>query len=529
MVFMRLRAAEKALRDGRLDEAYRLATAADLRDHRRAGDIRGGLAEKLLERARSHFQADRFREALLDLDRAELGGVIADQVAELRRLVCTVAAEQQRKEDVRRERLRDAMQRVEDGSLAAGRRILEQASHNDHEAQELRRAIVTRADEVTTLLHQAERMMAQEQYATAAERVRKAKTLDAHHESVARLELNLCQTVLNHVRDALLLGKLNRGVHELAGLGELGTTLAAKRELQDALTLAKEAGRCLRENAIGEARRCLLSLQRLVPDAHWVDESIEQLRRLDEVQTVLAAGPLGDTAPLASLRPEPLRIRVPMIQEQTIAMAPRIKKAAEPLNSGLLLLVDGGGSYLILRGSRVSLGRAAADAPADIPLFTDLSERHAEIARMEEDYFLFSTRDVEVGGRVTRHRLLRDGDRVVLGRRGKLTFRLPSRQSVSAALDLSDTTKMPNDVRRIVLFDRHAIIGNGSAAHIRCRHAGTPLVMFERQGGLWVRPKSDGHVDNEAKPLSAGEPVEIGGVRMTLGPWRIKGVGESIT
>ena len=71
--FVRLRAAERALQGGRLDEAHRLATAPDLFHHRRARAVRSALGEKLYQRAREHFRADRFTEALLDLDRAEAG------------------------------------------------------------------------------------------------------------------------------------------------------------------------------------------------------------------------------------------------------------------------------------------------------------------------------------------------------------------------------------------------------------------------------------------------------------------------
>jgi hypothetical protein len=185
----------------------------------------------------------------------------------------------------------------------------------------------------------------------------------------------------------------------------------------------------------------------------------------------------------------------------------------------MLLLVDGGGSYLLLRGGSCSIGRAAATDAADVPILGDLAERHAVISRIEEDYFLESERDVEVSGAMTRRRPLRDGDRIVLGKRAKLTFRLPARQSLTAVLELSDTTKMPNDVRRVVLFHHTAMVGNGSSAHIVCRHAGSPLVLFERGDALWVRPKSDGRTDMEAKPLRMGEPTEIGGGRLVLSPW----------
>jgi hypothetical protein len=527
LLFIRLRAAEKAIRAGRLDEAYRVLAAPDLANQRRASDARTQLAEKYLERAREHFQADRFREALADLDRADFAGVLKDQIGELRRWVSAVVTEQERKEDGRRELLRDARKRIECGSLAAGRRILEQAGQNDLEAQELHRAISGRADEAMQLAQQAERLLAQGRHGAAAERVRRAAALDAHQEAVARIESKVCQTIFQLVREAFENGKLGRCAHELAGLGELGKASATKREWHDALALVRDAGRCLQQNAFRDARRHLLSVQRLFQDVGWVEKSIEQLRQLEELQTALAAGPLAETLPVPGFPQSPKQPAI-TTEEPTVAFSPRVKKAPEVTGQGLLLLVDGGGSYLILRGDRVSLGRVASDQPADIPLFTDLAERHAEIARTDDDYFLFGARDVAVGGSATRHQLLRDGDRIVLGRRGKLTFRIPSRQSSTAALDLSDTTKMPNDVRRVVLFSRHALIGNGASAHVRCRHAGASLVLFERSGALWVRPKSDGHVDLEAKPLTLGEPIEIGGIRMTLEPWRVKGWTERI-
>jgi hypothetical protein len=78
---------------------------------------------------------------------------------------------------------------------------------------------------------------------------------------------------------------------------------------------------------------------------------------------------------------------------------------------------------------------------------------------------------------------------------------------------------MPHDVRRVVLLQHAATIGCGPTAHIPCRHAGAPLVLFERNGGLWIRRQGDGHVDTEAKALPLSEAVEIGGVSMVLQRW----------
>lgn len=519
LIFMRLRAAEKALRDGRLDEAYRLATAPDLKENRRAAAVLADLTEKLVERAREHFRAERFSDAFLDLDKAEAGDVSKDKITELRAHVQVVANEVRRKDYERRERLQEAVRRVEAGSLEAGRRILEHASAADHAAGELRKVVDQRAGDLQVVIEQAERLLQEGQYATAGQRVRRARTMDAQHSAVVSLEARLCECVFEQVRRSIREGRLSRASTELNVLGDLGSALPARRELAVALTMARDAAKRLERHEYMDARRIVLGLGRLIPEAKWVTSAAEKLDHAEELRTELAAGPLGERLEQGIERVSLPIAAGPASLDDTVALGHRFIPPAGGANERLLVLVDGGGSFLLLSGGHASIGRAAAENPPDVPILSDLAERHATIARADEDYFLYSAKEVELGGQRTQHHLLRDGDRVVLGKKAKFTFRVPSRRSATAVLELSDTTKMPNDVRRVVLFSKHAMIGQGPTVHLPCRHAGSPLILFERAGELWIRPQNDGRADMEAKPLRLGQPVEVGGMRITVNPW----------
>ena len=523
LLFVRLKAAENALRDGRLDEAYRLATAPDIREHRRGGAVLAKLGKKLVERAREHYRADRFTEALIDLDKAEAGDVAQQEIAELREQVRTVAHEQERRAQSQRERLGQARRRVEDGSLIAGKRILDYASGHDRGSEDLRKMIEVRSDEVAVMAKQAESLIKQGQLAAAAQRVIKAKACDKNNEAVARIETKLCEQVVQHARAAMMAGRIRRAMDELDCLGNLGSALPAKREIEHMLALVRDAQACVQRNQYTEARQHLMGLIRLLPKADWLRGAIDQLRQLDELGTALGAGPLGESiaqasTPNAGQGPSPGRTAKAPSLDDTVAL-PAIGHGSGSLPNRLLLLVDGGGSYLLLRSAQATVGRAASSDPADVALYSDVAQRHANISRVDDDYFVFGTKGLEVGGHRTRHQLLRDGDRIVLGKKAKMTFRLPSRKSPSAVLDLSDTTKMPNDVRRVVLFQHHVTMGSGLTAHIKCQTAGGSLVLFERDGDLWVRQHNNGHVDTTAVRLRLGEQVEVAGASFVLRRW----------
>jgi hypothetical protein len=532
LLFVRLKAAENALRDGRLDEAYRLATTPDLREHRRGGLVLSTLAEKFLDRARQHYRAERFTEAMMDLDRAEAGGVLQEAIAELRGQIRTVAAEVARREQTRRERLDAARRRIEDGSLVAGRRILEQASARDQDADRLLRAADQRASEAAAIVTQAEALIAKGQHAAAAARIRRARAVDAHGDAVMQVEAELCATVLRQARAALIEGKLSRASDELSSLGDLGESLPAKREMRDMLRLARESRAAIVAQRYGEARRYAMGLARHCPEAGWINHVIDHLKALDDLQTALSAGPLGDRMEQRESGKRHVADAVLFREAARGPVEPGVKAAAlddtvaldairadETAVDRLLMHVDGGGSYLIVLNGKASIGRAAANAQVEIPLFSDVSERQANLTRVDDDYFLFAVKEIEVAGQATRHQLLKDGDRVVLGKKAKFTFRLPSRKSPTAVLDLSDTTKMPHDVRRVIMFHRHATLGRSMGDHIRCQHAGTTLVLFERDGALWIRRRNDGHVDTEPLRITLGTPMELDGASFVVSPW----------
>lgn len=536
----RLRSAEKALKDGRLDEAFRLASSPDLRDHRRAGAVRSKLTKQFIARAREHYRSDRLTEALLDLEKASAGSGHEDEIRELREQVMTVAVEEERRAQSGRARVDDARRRIERGSLAAGRRILQSAAASDADAVTLKERAARGSAEVASLLQQAEQMIGQGQLAAAAERVQKAKSIEAHSERVTTLESRLCSLVLDGARSALVEGRILRARDELHCLGAMGNDLPGKKELTHMIELAVSATTALRKSRYTDAKKEAMSLGRLLPGAKWINDAVDRLDRIDDICTELLASPLGN-ADLGDGKMMPQdrqgqedqrsrqrlgdRQRVdPVIAglDDTVALPARAGVVAGQLPEHLLLLVDGGGSYLILRGDRTSIGRFACDHPADVPILSDIAERHANIARVDDDYFLFASKDVEVAGRTTRNKLLRDSDRIVLGRKAKFTFRLPSRRSTSAVLELSDSTRMPQDVRRIVLFDRHVTIGQSHNGHVYCRHASPPLILFEREGAMWLRPKNDGHVHGAAVKLELGVPTELCGVSLSLERWQLR-------
>jgi hypothetical protein len=251
----------------------------------------------------------------------------------------------------------------------------------------------------------------------------------------------------------------------------------------------------------------------------------QHLDEVDEHRRALLEGPLG----LLSGRDVPSAVSVsPSGQSETLprpavaALPPMQRRPDRPaaaaapvrgLPKRLLLQVDGGGSFLLLRAERIAIGRAGPGASADLQLISDLSDRQAEVIRTAEDYFVVSNSGVELGGRPVDHALLQDGDRIRLGRRVRLTFLRPSKKSETAVLDLGDGVRTTNDCRRVILWSGPLLMGSTKECHVRLAPSLGGVILMERDGSLAVKQMGPA---GQVTPLAIGAQMEFGELRFSV-------------
>ena len=82
--WLTLRQAQEALRNGRLEDAFRLANQPDLQGHKRAGEVLQQIGQAFVQRAQLHMQHDDDRAAWQDLVQAEAAGVHDKAAVKLR-------------------------------------------------------------------------------------------------------------------------------------------------------------------------------------------------------------------------------------------------------------------------------------------------------------------------------------------------------------------------------------------------------------------------------------------------------------
>ncbi|NLG42923.1 MAG: hypothetical protein GX547_06730, partial [Phycisphaerae bacterium] len=162
---VRVRAAERAMEEGRLDEAFRLAVEPEVRGDARAGRLLQGLGRRLLARARLAREGGWHERALGDLDRLRVIGHVSAEAEELR---AQVIREMDRKHQAAAQRRavveQDAAQRraavekaaadLKAGRLESGRLAVERVT-DERRREELREQLDVRLQRSGQLLRQA--------------------------------------------------------------------------------------------------------------------------------------------------------------------------------------------------------------------------------------------------------------------------------------------------------------------------------------------------------------------------------------
>lgn len=524
MLIVRIRQAETALEAGRLDEAYDLVQAADVRSHRRGQDLVSRLVHAFVQRGQGHLDGQRWQQALGDVQKAFKLGGNRPEVAQLQAAVAEAISHHHQSQQRRIDAVVEAGWHVRDGQLTLAEGLLGQPGYDGNQAAALRREVEARRAGVEPALNLAQAAMDRQDWDAAIRAVLDARRLHASNAQVTEVSAKIARAVLRDIRESIQAGRIDRAQALIDRLVPLSGRTVDLLELDRIVGQCEAAAESIARGQPHEAERVLRQLAALLPEAGWLQEAITAARQAAEGLEQLRVGPLGL---IMAQTPRSAERSSPLASDRELEATRRVEVAGGefgPAGQGsidrFLLHVDGIGSYLVVRKGVVTIGAAGGSSGCDIPLMTEPGLAGVTIERAEEDYFLRSAQAVLVNDKPVTQKLLVDGDRIAVSPRCRMRFGLPNAASTSAVLQLSGTRLPKTDARRVILLDRELVIGPGPASHVRADGLDEPVVLYVRDGRLCCRAKQPVQVNDAVQDGSAGLPlgssVRIGPVSMVV-------------
>ena len=530
MLILRIKQAQCALADDRLDEAFEIAQADDVRRHRHGQRLIGQLARAFIRRGRQNLEAGRLQPALADCNKAEKLAGNASEVAGLREAVCRAIAQNQQGHQQEAFRVAQARRNAADGWLSVGEQILADAPEDDGQAQLLRQELAAARLQAEDAVAKAEQALKHGDIETAVDLLRAAGVTKNRNGQVGQLLRQISRQAGEQARVSFEQGRVDRAGSLLQRLTPLGVDGEEVAELRRALTQCHQASECVAGGQPGMALPLLRKVKTMYPSAQWLDRVIAEVRQAAEALEELDAGPLGlsiaDAArysdegdaglydgqghPAGSDEAKFGRPRVTMPETNDNA----------PLPSEFVMQMDGIGSYLVFRDSHITVGPISSSKRPTLGLMAEPNLPVVSLERMDGDYFLRCEQAVQVNGTAVTEKLLADGDTIALSPRCRLRFRHPNPASPTAVLMLSGARLGRPDIRNVILMGRDILAGPYTNNHIQTEHLEESITFFCQNDRLLCRAARPVTVDDRPmqpdKGLILGKPIRIGKLSMVL-------------
>ena len=507
---VRIKQAKNALQEGRLDEAFAIASEKDIRDHRGGQILLERIVDPLLDRAANHLGEGRLRDALLDVERALQAGGNRPRAAQLRARIQEGLWARERDQKRGREAIDSAREHIEHGSLRTGMELLDGVPDGDSSVRRLRREAEKRERTADKALAQAKKLLAKGEWIEALAAAQEAVGAEGRSQEVQDLVLEVKRTIVTQISQAFDAGHLGAGADLLGGLRSIAPQSLEARPFEDSLTALREAARACQESNFEIARAKIKGLQRVLPRAAWLKESLDALEKVSEGISVLRSGPLGtENFFLSRAHPkDPAAPATVTMLQRNSPFQDAAKASHAPRGERFLLWVDGMGTYLLLTSDRIAIGRSGSSSRPEIALPVNIAGYHAEILRCEEDYFVVSAQGtVEVDGRATPKKLLSHGEELALSPQCQMAFELPTPMSSAAVLSLKKGLRIERDVRHIILLKDLLLLGPSQSCHVKTRGKGEPVILNYSPEGFTCRAQEGILVQDAPAGLQAAIPL----------------------
>ncbi|MHC4116610.1 MAG: hypothetical protein ACYSWO_03790 [Planctomycetota bacterium] len=528
MLILRLKQAESAMADGRLDEAFDIVQSDSIRQHRRGQKLMGRLARKLAERGRENLDQERIQLALLDCNKAEkLAGNTTD-VAKLRSAICTEMEQKRLRHRHRSFKVAQARRHIADGWISAGEQILSEADDTDSQAGIVLQQANAARMQINEAVAKAQKALQRNDLDGAIDIVLSAGAAGNQSDEIVELIAKLKSLAAERIMQNFDSGRINIAHSLWRKISPLVNGSVEMSELGLVLSQCRQAARHIAAGRPRAAVPLLGKVRSARPAAKWLNAVTDQTRQAADVLDELAASPLGlDTTEGAAMDAESIESKEEATPSPSIGSPRPIAGAMKPntpaggsLPSRFLLQIDGVGSFMVMRDGHVTVGPVSSSARPMVGLMADPNLPVASIERKQDDYFIRSSSPLRVNDATTSDKLLANGDRIALSPRCRMRFDIPNPASTTATLSLSSARVGRGDVRRIILMDRDILVGPSAGDHIVAESLDETMAMFVQNGRLLCKTKERILVDD--KPVSPGaglpvdKPIRIGRVSLVI-------------
>lgn len=166
-----------------------------------------------------------------------------------------------------------------------------------------------------------------------------------------------------------------------------------------------------------------------------------------------------------------------------------------------LMWIDLVGGYRVCLGNEVTLGQPGAPETVDIPIFGDLSNRHARIRRDGECYLIEAIRPVRIDGRPVQGVSMLEGDCLIeMGGSVRLRFRSPHPLSATATLEFVSHHQTQPSVDAVVLMAEACVLGPQKNSHVVCPDWAGEVVLYRQSGRIYCRADGPLEIDGVTHP-----------------------------
>ena len=518
MLILRIKQAETALADGRLDEAFEIIRSEHIRRHYRGQKLISRLSHALAKRGRENFDAERLQDALSDCSKAEKLAGNTDEVAALRSDICS-RMEQKRLQDQHNSlNLAQAKRNIQAGWISAGEKILENANENNSQANIVMQQANLARMQINEVITKTEQALNKNDLENAIEIIQQADIADNKNEKVIEMVFKIKNASIDKIKTDFNNGRIDLACSLWEKLSPIAKGTSDMSELGLVLNYCQKASAQLAAGNPRQAAALLKKVKVICPNASWLNSVTEQSLKAADMLDELAASPLGLVMDDISLKEN----QIPEIKgkaRRTISQneptSPGIPNKLSnntqkdfSLSSRFVMQVDGVGSFLVVRDNKVTVGPISSSAQPVIGLMADPNLPVVTIERVEDDYFIHSSSPIKVNDTTVTDKLLVDGDRIALSSRCSMKFHIPNPASTTAVLQLSGSRLGRADIREVILMGRDILIGQTRGHHITAQSLDETITMYAQNGKLLCKAKEKVFVNDSPIDSSEGIPVD---------------------